>query len=206
MKKTVLSVIAVSVILFTLLFAVASCGNDKTGRHDFAITMLSDFSADIDFLMDFDGNPISGTGKITKDDNLRFDVLSPDPYSGISIECDALGQADMISISYSGIKAEVPKTAMEKLLFVANMMSESTALAIKQQKGKDFKICEEMYSDVQPGYSAPYEVRFNYDNTDYIFIYDSINGMPLEIYGDNGYCKAEIKVRKLITEESASEE
>ena len=206
MKKTLLTrftAVVVLVLSFVLLFG---CGRDETGKSEFENNMLSDFTAEIDYLIDFDGNPVSGSAVITKNDELRLDVISPDPYSGISVTCDASGKADVVSISYSGIKAELPKAAMEKLVFLMNMMSERTACELDNQSDKSFKRCEEMYMSEDLPEAVPYEVSFLCDGTDYMFIYDSITGVPLEIFADNGYCRSEIKVKKLKTEEFVSEE
>ena len=205
MKKIALSILFAFVMIIVAISAV-SCSGEKNGKHLFEKNMLSDYMAEIDFLIDFDGNPLSGSAKITKNKLLRLDVYSPDPYSGISIECDVSGKADMISIVYSGIKVEIPRNAMEKLVFLANMMSESTAFAIKEQKDSSFTKCEELYVSEDIPNAVPYEVRFQHDGADYIYIYDSVTGIPLEIFADNDYCIAEIKVKKLITEEPDSEE
>lgn len=196
-----MSFLLVTVVAAMCLF---SCG-DETGRRELRKTMLSDFTSEIDYLIDIDGNPILGNAVITKNQRLRLDILSPDPYSGISVECDVTGEADVVSISYSGIKAELPGKAMEKLVFMMNMMSENTASALGRQNAKDYKECGEYLSEDYKE-AEPYEVCFTHDGTEYVFIYDSVTGMPLEIFADNGYCKAEIKVRKLKTEETVSEE
>ncbi len=190
---------SVCIAVFLCCFGLFSCSEDKTGRDEFQKNMLSDFVADIDFLIDFAGNPVSGKALVTKSRTLRIDIDSPDPYSGISVECDMGGNPGVVSISYSGIKAEVPKAAMERFVFLMNMMSEQTALHIEKQSKGSYKPCEEMYMSEDLPQAVPYELRFSYDNTDYIFIYDSITGIPLEIFADNGDCKAEIKVRKLKT-------
>jgi len=204
MKKTALHF---GFLLFVLVVAVTglfSCG-DKTGRRELRKTMLSDFTSEIDYLIELEEKPVSGSAVITKNQRLRLDILSPDPYSGISVECDVTGEAEVVSISYSGIKAEVPGKAMEKLVFLMNMMSESTASALGNQNAKDYKECGEYLSEDYKE-AKPYEVCFTHDGAEYVFIYDSVTGMPLEIFADNGYCKAEIKVRKLKTEETVSEE
>ena len=191
--------ITVFITAFLCCFGLLSCSEDKTGKHEFQKNMLSDFSAQVDFLVDFSGNPVAGKAEVTKSRTLRIDIDSPDPFSGISVECDMAGNPGVVSISYSGIKAEVPKAAMEKFLFLMNMMSEETALQLEKQGKGSYKPCEEMYVSEDFPEAVPYEVRLSYDNTEYIFIYDSITGIPLEIFADNGECKAEIKVRELKT-------
>ena len=206
MKKTTLS--KLMLIMTALLFALTafSCGRDKTGKSEFKNKMLSDFTAEIDYLIDLDENPILGTAVITKGEKLRIDIESPDPYSGISVECDAAGEADVISISYSGIKADVPRNAMEKVVFLMNMMSERTACELDNKSGKDFIMCPEQYVSEALPMAVPYEVSLSYEDTEYMFIYDSVTGAPLEIFADNGYCRAEIKVRKMTVKQSDSEE
>ena len=75
-----------------------------------------------------------------------------------------------------------------------------------RQNGKSFKPCEEMYSSEQLHEAVPYRVSFSCDGVSYTYTYDSVPGTPLEAFAENDYCKAEIKIRKLNTDFSVSEE
>lgn len=169
-----------------------SCGDDKSGCEAFKKNMLSDFTVEVEYLIDMNGNPLTGSAVITKDDNLRLDIASPEPFSGISVSCDAEGNPDVISLTYSGIKAEVPRAAMEKFVFLMNAMSESTACALDSQKKKSF-LPNEILADSSSGI-LPYSVSFTHENAEYSFTYDSLTSLPLEIRAENENCKCEIKI------------
>lgn len=173
----------------------ASCNADKSGCEDFKKNMLSDYSAKIEYLIDMEGNPLFGTAVITKTDELRLDIESPEPFSGISISCNAVGYPDVISLTYSGIKAEVPRAAMEKFVFLMNSMSEATALELDRQKKKDFFLNEEATDGKESAVSLiPYSVSFSHENAKYTFTYDSLTAVPVEISAESESCKCEIKI------------
>lgn len=206
MKKSAFCKLFLLISVWAICLFVISCSNDTSGRNAFEKNLLSDFTAKIDYVFYIDDGVISGNGVITKANDLRLDITSPDPYTDISITSTDGSNADMISISYSGIKAQVPRSAMERLVFLMNTMSERTAGFIRGMPNKSFKACEDTFVSKDMPDAIPYELQGIFDNTAYIFIYDSITGVPLEIYGDNGYCRAEIKIKEFKRSINVSEE
>lgn len=177
--------------------ALDSCADEKNGRRDFEKILASDYTAEIEFSVDFMGNPLAGEAVVTRSDTVRIDILSPDPYSGISVESDADDKASVISISYAGVKAEIPKQSLEKIEFVIGMFSDSASNAVAKAKKEAFAPCSENYISDTLSETVPYECVFSVGENSYSYIYDSRSGMPLELFGANDGCKAEIKINKL---------
>jgi hypothetical protein len=193
-KKTKLLLAATLAILLT--FMLASCSADKSGRKELADMMFSQYTAEVDFLFEYGESSVSGSARVTRGENVRIDILSPDPYSGISVESDAADNAGIISISYSGIRADINKNVLDKISLVLSMFSDTAASAVDCAPKGAFLIYEEAYSsDTMPKVS-PYEARFSAGNTDFIYIYDSISGTPLDMYAKTDNASAQIKIKK----------
>ncbi len=193
----------VIVALITILMGLImiSCAENKSGKKELLSVMHSDYSADVEYLLDADGVSVSGEARITRNENVRIDILSPDPYTGLSVQGDALDKASVISLEYSGIKAEIPKNALEKLNIILSMFADSAATAISDLKKDAFTESPEEYT--LPGHknSIPYEVRFSKGDIEYIYIYDSVSGIPLSVCAKSGGTAVQIKIKKLKTAE-----
>lgn len=181
--------------------ALSACSGDESGRRRLEKMLDSDYSAEVEYSVDFMGNPLVGEAKITKCDTVRIDILSPDPYSGISVTADANDRASVIGISFSGVRAEIPKGSLEKLEFVVAMFSYSVSNAVARAKNDSFLPCDEPYTAPGLAECVPYECKFSVGDTDYFYVYDSKTGLPLELFAKNGSCSAEIKINKLKTPE-----
>lgn len=188
----------ISAILLTIMcvFSLSSCAGDKNGKKHLLEVMFEDYVAEVDFLLDVEGVSVSGTARITKNDNVRIELLSPDPYTGISVQGDAGDKASVLSIEYSGIRADIPKNAVHKLSIMLSMFSDAAVTNIGKQSGNDFKLSAGEY--VLAGFDKinPYEVSFVKGETEYIYIYDSISGIPLNIYAKSGATALQVKIKK----------
>ncbi len=194
MKKTKLLWAAILAVFLT--FMLASCSSDKSGRKELADMMFSEYTAEVDFLFEYGESSVSGTARVTKGENVRIDILSPDPYSGISVESDAADKAGVISISYSGIRADIRKDVLDKISLVLSMFSDTAASAVNCAPRDAFLLYEEAYSSDSMPKILPYEAHFSAGDTDFIYIYDSLSGTPLDMYAKTGNASAQIKIKK----------
>ena len=200
MKKSIFpKFLSVALALFILSLVLTSCGLSSNGKKELIGTMFRGYTADAEYLFEVDGQSVAGTACITKDENIRIDITAPEPYTGICILSDANDSASIISISYSGIKADVPKSALDKLSLVLTIFGDTALDAIDKAPSKSFVRCEETYSLEGLGDTEPYEVGFSVGDIDYIYVYDSVTGAPIDLVAKSGGNAVEIKIRKLKT-------
>lgn len=189
-----LSAVLISITLF-------SCSGKENGKKELVSLMNSDYVADVEYLLEAGELSVCGEARITRNENVRIDILSPDPYTGLSVQGDALDKASVISLEYSGIKAEVPKNALEKINIILSMFSDSAATQIQGLKNDEFTESPDEYTLAGHTNSIPYEVKFSKGDIEYIYIYDSVSGVPLSICAKSGGTAVQIKIKKLKTAE-----
>ena len=189
--------------LFVLPMLLVSCSSQENGKKAFTKTLFSDYIADAEFLFECDGASVAGTARITRDDNIRIDITAPDPYAGISVETDASEQSSIISISYSGIKADISKIMLDKINLALTLFSDTAAAAAEKTPASDFVRCEEVYTVEGLGETDAYRVEFTLGDTQYIYVYDSITGTPLDLCAKNSGSVVEVKMKKFKAAEQA---
>lgn len=189
------SIIAVLLSVMAAMF-LSGCKGDQYARNKFEKAMFSDYTAEIEFVINSGKDSVCGTAIVTKKDTLRIDVLSPDPYAGISISAD-FNDLSVVSISYDGVKAQVPKNMLERLGAMLSVFSDKAAVGVEKAKKSAFGYCEEI-SDAQ---STLCECKTSNENIEYVFIYDKKSGYPYEIYAKNDSGATEVKFKKIKFEE-----
>lgn len=202
MKKVKRNVIfKVCIAIMAVAMLMSSCTANKSGRKHLERILFCDYAAEIEYVFEYKDTTLAGTGRITRGENVRFDILSPDPYTGISVQGDAADKIDTISISYSGIKADIPKSILNKLSLVLSMFSDTAANGIENAPGTAFMQSESDYSCDFLNECVPYEAHFSIGKTECVYTYDSITGIPLCLCADTGEVRAEIKIKKFKTEQ-----
>ena len=112
--------------MLLLVPLLASC-SDTAGKKTLCQTLFSPYTAEIEFAFDKDGASVCGRARLTRGKTVRIDILSPDPFTGISAEMSADDRAELISLSYSGIKAALPKNTLDKLDLMLSLFADRAA-------------------------------------------------------------------------------
>lgn len=180
---------------------LCSCTANKSGRKHLERILFSDYAAEIEYQFKFNDTSLSGNGRITREETVRLDILSPDPYTGISVQGDISDKIETVSISYSSIKADVPKNVLNKLSLVLSMFSDTASCAVENANTSDFVKSESEYSPDFLNECVPYEVCFMQGETEYIYTYDSITGIPVYICAKTKDLSVDIKIKKFKTEQ-----
>lgn len=94
---------------------VCSCANQKYARDKLEEALLSSYMAETSYCIQNGDNNLKGSAIISSGDNVRLDFISPESLNGVSIECDANGDISSLSLSFSGIKADLPKSTLQNL-------------------------------------------------------------------------------------------
>ncbi len=105
-------------------------------------------------------------------EGVRMDILSPEPYDGISAE-SVCGENELLSLAYDGIRAELPKSDLESLGLVLTLLSDASVNALEAQPRTAFVPFEEASAQTL------YQVTFVYDEGTYTAVYDVDTGIPL---------------------------
>lgn len=189
---------ALLMALCALLFC--SCADARAGKKELIGALFSAYTADVEFLFECDGESLSGTARVTKGDDIRIDITAPDPYAGISVQSDADDRSSVISLSYSGIRAELSKSVLDRLNLVLTVFSDAVAAELEKTASSAFVPCEEIYTVEGLGETSPYQVEFSRGDIRYLVIYDSVTGIPFDLCAESGGSVAEIKVKKFKAE------
>lgn len=182
-------------LMLLLLLPTVGC-TDATGKKNLCTTLFSPYVAEIEFVFEKDGESVAGTAHVTRSDTVRIDITSPDPFTGVSAEMGADDRTDIISLSYSGIKAELPKHALDKLDLMLSLFADSVAAAVEKTPGSAFVPCEEVYAVEGLGEIEAYQTEFLCGDIRYILVYDSVTGTPLDICAEYDGSAAEVKIKK----------
>ena len=202
MKKFLLhpaTAIALFSVMMCFVTSFSSCSGSSSGRKDLVKALFSDYTAEVEFLFECDGNSVAGTARVTRDENVRFEITAPDPYTGISVASDASGRSSLLSISYSGIKSEVPKDLLDRLSLAMTLFSDEIACEAENLPTKAFSACEELYTVEGLGEIQPWKTEFTAGTVNYIIVYDSVTGYPLDLCAENEGNALEVKIRKIKT-------
>ncbi len=159
--------------------------------------LFSDYSAQFDFFFEGESGSVSGTAVVSKADSVRIDVTSPDPFTGICAETSFNGENNLFSVSFSGIKAELPADTVEKISLISGVFSNGTAAQLKSTPADKFVKCDEIFELDGIGVIDAYTVSKTERGTDYDFYYDRNTGYPVYICVKNGDSRAEIKIKKI---------
>ncbi len=195
-RKTIFSrILFAALALLCLAPLLAGCG-DSTGKKDLCRTLFSPYAADIEFVFEKDGESVAGTAHVTRADTVRIDITAPDPFTGISAEMGADDRADIISLSYSGIKAELPKNALDKLDLMLSLFADSVAASAEKTPINAFVPCEEVYAVEGLAETKAYKAEFSHGNIRYLVVYDSLTGTPLDLCAEADGSAVEVKIKK----------
>ena len=192
-------------LVFALVFIIiplSSCGNSSNGKSKFCDVLFSDYASQVEFFFESENGSVSGTANVLKSDFIRIDVTSPDPFSGISAEITDSGENNLITVSFSGIKAELPADAIEKISLISSAFGDGAAAEIKNTPSDKFKKCGEIFELEGVGIIDAYVVEIPVNNMDYTFIYDKNTGYPVYVCVKSGESRAEIKIKKIKIEEA----
>lgn len=146
-----------AVILITVITAVTlySCRGTKKQQ---AVTGLSDtlrgnYESEISFFIPGSDAEYNGKAKITRDGTItRLDILSPEPYSGMSIEYDVKGLPSSVAVHFLGIDTELPAKALSKVNSVAVLFADDFAKSLGKIHPES--IAEYSLPDETSGYCA----------------------------------------------------
>ena len=174
------------------VFSLFSCAK-KDGREKLCEFLFSGgYEAEFDFSLSGGENEISGSATVKKDEKVRLQFASPDPFSSLSVESDELGEPGVLIFNYYGMRAPLPDKAMGKISLLLSLFDDEMPKAIRSSR-----TAVEKYSDGK-GTDALMLCGFvRADGAECRVIYDKTSGFPQKIYAKLGEICAEVTFTKI---------
>lgn len=186
------------VLILAALILFSSCSDNKTGKTRLANVLFSPYEANVEFLVEADGESVCGTAKVAKGEGIRIDISSPDPFTGLNIVSDA-NDSTYLSFTYSSVRSDIPKSVLDKLTLALTLFSDENASVIKNSPQKSFVPCEEAYTMEGLSDINAYMIQFQSGNIHYMYIYDTVSGTPVYMNASDNGKIVEIKIKDFNT-------
>lgn len=183
LKKGVWSVL----LLFCLVCGGCVANN---GKQKLCQTLYSPYTAQANVVLGSGEQAVVLEARITKsNESTRMDILSPLPYAGISAE-SVCGSVDRLSLAYDGVRAELPKGALEGMGLVLELTSDPVVNVLERLPASDFVLP----SDTDEAHTA--SVSFTQGPCAYRVEYDPANGTPVLLGVQTQTQNIEIRILK----------
>lgn len=163
---------------------LCSCSGNTAVKSASALSdiLRGDYECEISFTLGGD-DIVEGTGKITKNGTVtRLDILSPEPYSGMSIEYDTEGLPQSVAVHFSGMSVTLPEGAVARLSPIASLFADDFAASLSSLPKNDMT---EYDSDGISGLCA----AMKHGDADINLYFSSDGSVPYALeYTKNGVC------------------
>ncbi len=130
--------------------------------------------AEVSYSIESGNGVIEGNAIISSGDNVRLDFTSPESLNGVCIECDAAGDISSLTLSFSGIKADLPKSTLQNLSLAFSLFSKQLPKDLSKLSSDCFEFTENKDSDIC-------KVKFKKQDIDYEITYKIDTGIPISM-------------------------
>lgn len=179
--------IALAVLVSAVLFG--GCAKDN-GKARLCQALYSPYEAQASVVLESGERSVTLQTRLSHtSEGVRMEILSPEPYDGISAE-SVCGESELLSLAYDGIRAELPKSDLEALGLVLTLLSDASVNALEAQPRTAFVPFEEASAQTL------YGVSFVYDGGTYTAVYDTQTGIPQSLGLKNATSAVEIHIEK----------
>lgn len=183
---------------------LCSCSYKDNGAEKLSEKLFSDYTADISFIASDkqNGTELCGTARVEKisdsqENRVVVDLLSPEEYNGITLECDFAGENQAISLVYSGIKTSLDNNIFSKIDVAMSLISDSIARNIENCKKENITKYPEKYALFGINDPEPYTMSFEDGDITYTVIYDKNSGTPFIMKAENQSFSITAKTEKI---------
>ncbi len=168
---------AFSVILIcTLLCSCTENGRKESSVQNISDTLRSSYTSELSFSVRQASESLEGEAILSRDDaNVRLDIKSPEPVSGLSVEYDAAGAPSSVAVHFKGIDTTLPSAALTKINILASLAAGDFPEILSKVSGEN--ITEYEYSEDKPGYCA----RLKYGEADIVLCYSESGDEPYSL-------------------------
>lgn len=184
-------------VLLALGLVMSGCSSDN-GKQKLCQLLYSPYTAEINVVFGDGEQAVALEARVAKSsDSTRLELLSPEPYAGLCAE-SVCGKLESFSLAYDGVRAELPKSALERVSLALELMSDHVANAVEGLPASDFIV----RADQDEAHMA--FVSFTQDDCEYRVEYDPSNGTPSLLSAQTNTQNIEIRMIKFKPETTPS--
>lgn len=139
-------------VLFVLMTVamLVSCTQEvrkKTELSNFSDNMHSSYTAEISYNLSAPDFALSGNAIISKEKaNISLKLLSPEPYSGMTIDYDVTGVPESVAVHFSGIDTTLPNEAVSKINAIVQLFFDDFLDILSKQSSDKIAVVENVTS------------------------------------------------------------
>lgn len=178
--KNILRKLSALPLILTLLLSCSVRGPNLLCEN-----LFCDYTAKICYtIKNGDGDIISGTANVKRDDGITLELISPDIFGGITIKSEE-NSPQTLSFSYYGIDAKLPQGSLSKINLLLSFFSDVIPSRLSSPGGFTERPVAG-YTVGEKKIEAAHSADFETDGTEYSIVYDEISGIPYEISASSG--------------------
>lgn len=136
-------------------------------------------------------NNLTGSAIVSSGDNIKIDFISPESLNGFCVESNAGNDVSTLSLSFSGIKSDLPKSTLLNLSLALSLFTKDLA----KDLSKFNKDCFQTTDDMQM-------CKAIFEKQDFLFeiTYNKDTGIPVTMTAKDkdNFCTFEITKFKKI--------
>lgn len=179
--------------MLALAATLASCKGDGCGKELFADVISSRFTMQSDYTFSSGEKALEGSLVLSSGENIKMELVSPDALCGVAAESDGAGKMSEFSVSFSGIKADIPKSILTKLSLAFGMFSPDMPQLIRS-------LNSDCISESADAEGELVTAMFSQGQINYSFTYKRQTGEPTLLVASTGEDSVTLRITKFKSE------
>lgn len=163
------------IAVISALFLYSCTGGGKKERFvkNIADNLRTSYMSELTFNIRTGEKSYDGTAQLLRDMSVtRLDILSPEPFSGLSVEYDTAGAPSSVAVHFAGIDTTLPKEALSRINILASLSADDFLSVLSKTAGEN--ITEYQISEDKVGYCA----RVIYGEAEIVFCFSEDGNVP----------------------------
>lgn len=179
--KKVLKALIIFPLVLCLLCSCTQAGKKRQLIKRITENLRSSYVSEITYSVRSGENILEGTARLTKDMTVtRLDILSPEPYSGLSVEYNISGAPSSVAVHFAGIDTTLPREALSNINIISSLAADDFLYLLSMVGGES--ITEYEMSENMRGYCA--SLTFGELSTQFCFSEDGNTPYSLSLSSD----------------------
>ena len=169
---TIKLLLAVS-ICFAFLCACTQGSKKERFVKSIADNLRTSYASELTFNIRTGEKSYDGTARLFRDMSVtRLDILSPEPFSGLSVEYDTAGAPSSVAVHFAGIDTTLPTEALSRINILASLACDDFLSMLSKTAGES--ITDYQISEDKSGYCT----RVIYGEAEIDFCFSDDASMP----------------------------
>ncbi len=174
--RVAIKAITVMTVLTLILCSCSDSGKKERLVKNIADNLRTSYASELTFDIRYGDKSYNGTARLTRDMSVtRLDILSPEPYSGLSVEYDTAGAPSSVAVHFEGIDTTLPTEALSRINVLASLSADDFLSVLSNTAGEN--ITEYEMSENEKGYCA----RVIYGEVEITFCFSAPGNTPYSL-------------------------